>query len=277
MKRYPALLCSADRDSLDMLIARSSMLPTTGILDNDYDLVLYFNEGELSDEIVEQIRSWLPVGSHVERSEVEEQNWNAEFEKSLEPIAISDRLTISQSWNDAPAVEGAMVVVIDPKMSFGTGHHESTRLIARLQIDLEMTGKRVLDIGTGTGVLAIIAALSGASVVVAFDNNEWAVENTRENIALNNVEGRIDVIEGELSDVTKTGFDIVLANLHRNLIIELLPEIAARIAAPAGTLLTSGVLIVDYDGLIEAAAEVGLAPVAEERENDWVATRWERG
>jgi ribosomal protein L11 methyltransferase len=276
MKRYPALLCRADRDSLDLLIARSSILPTTGILDNDTDLVLYFNEGELSDEMIEQIRSWLPEGSDVERSEVEEQNWNAEFEKSLEPIAINDRLTISQSWNDAASSDVGMTVVIDPKMSFGTGHHESTRLIARLQIDLDMKGKRVLDIGTGTGVLAIIAAMSDASVVVAFDNNEWAVRNTRENIALNRVEGRIEVIEGELSDVAETGFDIILANLHRNLIIELLPEIASRLAGPGSTLLTSGVLIVDYDGLIEAAAAVGLSPTSEQRENDWVATRWER-
>ena len=81
MKRYPALRCSSDRDSLDLLIARSQMLPITGILDNDSDLILYFNEGDLGDEMVEEIRAWLPEGSQVERSEVEEQNWNAEFEK----------------------------------------------------------------------------------------------------------------------------------------------------------------------------------------------------
>ncbi len=133
----------------------------------------------------------------------------------------------------------------------------------------------MLDIGTGTGVLAIIAALSGAGTIVAFDNNEWAVQNTRENLALNNVSESIEVIEGELADVPGEDFDIVLANLHRNLIIELLPQIAGRLSA-AGVLLTSGVLIVDYDGLVDAAAEQGLAPVADERENDWIATRWER-
>ena len=169
-----------------------------------------------------------------------------------------------------------MVVVIDPKMSFGTGHHESTRLIARLLMDLEIEGRRVLDIGTGTGVLAIIAAFRDADTIVAFDNNEWAVQNTRENIALNNVSERIEVLQGELAEVEQSGFDIVLANLHRNLIIELLPQITERLVPGAGTLLTSGVLIVDYDGLVEAAAAQGLAPVAEERENDWIATRWER-
>lgn len=275
MKHYDALVCYADRDILDMLTALSTRLQITGILDNDTSIVLYFDEGIVDDALVEEIRSWAPVGSDVEieREAIEEQNWNAEFERSLEPVRVADGLVITQSWNpvDAP---GALVVTIDPKMSFGTGHHESTRLIARLMMGIDLSGRHVLDVGTGTGALAIIASKRGAASVVAFDNNEWAVENARENFVRNGVEGDIELVHGELSDVDRRDVDVILANLHRNLIIELLPEMAARFGSRGRTLLTSGVLIVDYDGLIEAAAAQGLTVIEDLRENEWVSTRF---
>lgn len=275
MKHYDALVCHADRDTLDLLTALSSRLPITGILDNDSNIVLYFEGGAVDNGVIEEIFSWVPEDREIEieREEVEEQNWNAEFERSLEPVHVTDDLVITQSWNpvDAP---GALVVTIDPKMSFGTGHHESTRLISRLMMGLDMTGRNVLDVGTGTGTLAIIAAKRGAARVVAFDNNEWAVDNARENFERNGVDAQIELVLGELSEVDMTDVDIIVANLHRNLIIELLPELARRFGPRERTLLTSGVLIVDYDGLIEAAAAQGLRVIEDVRENEWVATRF---
>jgi ribosomal protein L11 methyltransferase len=275
MKHYDALVCYADRETLDLITAFSSRIPITGILDNDTSIVLYFDDGVADAALVDEIRAWAPEGREIEieREEIEEQNWNAEFERSLEPVRVTDDLVITQSWNpvDAP---GALVVTIDPKMSFGTGHHESTRLIARLMMGVDLDGRNVLDIGTGTGALAIIAARRGAARVVAFDNNEWAVENARENFERNEIGDAIELLLGELSDVDGADFDVVVANLHRNLIIELLPEIARRFGARERTLLTSGVLIVDYDGLVDAAAAQGLHVVEDVRENEWVATRF---
>jgi ribosomal protein L11 methyltransferase len=275
MKHYDAIVCTADRETLDILTAFSARVPITGILDNDTSIVLYFDEGVVDDALIDEIRSWAPPGHAVdiEREEIEEQNWNAEFERSLEPVRVSDDLVYTQSWNpvDAP---GALVVTIDPKMSFGTGHHESTRLISRLMMRLDLDERSVLDIGTGTGALAIIAAKRGAARVVAFDNNEWAVENARENFERNEVTGEIELALGELSEIDGSDYDVILANLHRNLIIELLPEIARRFGTRERTLLTSGVLIADYQGLIDAAAAQGLRVIEEERENEWVSTRF---
>jgi ribosomal protein L11 methyltransferase len=275
MKHYDALVCHADRDTLDLVTALSSRLPITGILDNESNIVLYFDGGVVDEALVEEIRSWAPpeMPIEIEREEVEEQNWNAEFERSLEPVRVTDGLVITQSWNpvDAP---GALVVTIDPKMSFGTGHHESTRLISRLMMGLDFEERTVLDVGTGTGALAIIAAKRGAARVVAFDNNEWAVDNALENFERNGVENEIELVLGELAAIDLHGVDIILANLHRNLIIELLPELARRFGTRERTLLTSGVLIVDYDGLIEAAAAQGLRVIEDVRENEWVATRF---
>ena len=121
-------------------------------------------------------------------------------------------------------------------------------------------------------MLAIIASKYGAGEIVAIDNNEWAVENTRENIALNGTD-EIIVRHCELDAVEEGEFDIILANIHRNIIIELFPAMVAKLRSDGGSrLLTSGVLIADYDGLLEAAAQSGLEPIDEQRENEWVAT-----
>lgn len=276
MKQYDVLIARADRETLDLITALSGTLPITGILDEDDSVALYFDEAEFRPEYAEELEGMLPQGSAVrfERAKVEEQNWNSEFEKSLEPVRVTDELVITQSWNPVEERDGEMVVVIDPKMSFGTGHHESTRLIARLMMRTDLAGKSVLDAGTGTGSLAIIAAKRGAGKIVAFDNNEWAVENTLENLELNGATDRVETILGELEDIEATGFDMVLANLHRNLIIRLLPGFIAKFAGPDSCLLTSGVLIEDYDSLLEAARRHRLVPVDEERENEWVATRF---
>lgn len=274
MKQYDALIARGDRDTLDLIVAIGGTLPITGMLDEEEMVALYFDEGTYTDDYIQQIKGLLPNGmsAEFERAQVEEQNWNSEFEKSLEPIRVTDQLIITQSWNPVVAKDGEMVITIDPKMSFGTGHHETTRLVSRLMTRLDLTNKSVLDVGTGTGALAILAAKKEAGRIVAFDNNEWAVENTRENLTLNNVSDSIEVFQGELEDLTATDFDVVLANLHRNLIIRLLPNFVQKFKDHNTVLITSGVLIEDYDSLLVAAKEHGLVPTDEERENEWVAT-----
>ncbi|MCC7439797.1 MAG: 50S ribosomal protein L11 methyltransferase [Armatimonadetes bacterium] len=274
MKQYDALTCYANRETLELLLAVSSTLKITGTLDEDTRITLYFQEGGATPQAIQALQSWLPEGAalRIETTSVEEQNWNAEFEASLQPVRIGSGLIITQSWQPEEADEGVMQVVIDPKMSFGTGHHESTRLISQLLMNLDPAGKRVLDIGTGTGVLAIVAALRGAAQTIAFDNNEWAVANTLENVALNGVANQIDVRQCELEGIAEGEFDIILANLHRNIIIQLLPGIVQRMGKQSPLLLTSGVLIEDYQSLLDEAANHGLAPIDEARENEWVAT-----
>lgn len=274
MKQYDALIARADRNTLDLVVAIGGTLPITGMLDEDNSVALYFDEGTYSDIYAEEIQSQLPEGMQVqfERIQVEEQNWNSEFEQSLEPIRIAEGLTITQSWNPVQAEEGELVITIDPKMSFGTGHHETTRLVSRLMMGLDLEGRSILDVGTGTGALAILAAKKNAGRIVAFDNNEWAVENTRENLALNDVSDKVEVYQGELEDLNETDFEVVLANLHRNLIIRLLPGFITKFKDENTILITSGVLIEDYDSLLEAAAAHQLFPINEERENEWVAT-----
>lgn len=281
MKRYDALLCRVSNNYLELLAALGQTLPVTGLLETDGAVTFYFEPGVLDADVEGTIRNWMPEdsGLTMERSSVEEQNWNAEFEQSLEPVRVASNLVITQSWHPNPdtLLPGDTLITIDPKMSFGTGHHESTRLMLRLMAGMDFADRSVLDIGTGTGVLAILASMRGAAPVVAIDNNEWAVANAAENFALNTVEG-IDLRRCELDEVELGPFEIILANIHRSVIVGLLPAIMERLStAPNAMLLTSGVLIEDYEYLLEPARACGLVPDAEEREGEWIATRFARG
>ena len=277
MKHYDALTARADRETLELLMALGGTLPITGMLDEDKTVSLYFDQGVLNDEMIHQLRSSLgEAGNAIEFTQgtIEEQNWNLEFEQSLEPVRVTENLIFTQSWNPVEPQEDELVVTIDPKMSFGTGHHESTRLISRLLTEIDLKGKHVLDVGTGTGALAIIAAKRRADRILAFDNNEWAVENTHENIALNNTTENISVMQAELEEIEETGFDLILANLHRNLITRLLPDFLKKFRDNTSLLLTSGVLIEDYQELLNATERYGLQVRKEERENEWIATKF---
>src|SRR5687768_797712 len=149
MKAYDLLIARGDREHLDTLLALGEIVPITGMLDEEDAVSFYFDGGVLDEEIIARLASFVPVDSvRFERGEVAEQNWNLAFEKSLQPVAVTDDLIITQSWNRVDAPEGTLVVTIDPKMSFGTGHHESTRLIARLMATLDLAGKSLLDVGT---------------------------------------------------------------------------------------------------------------------------------
>jgi len=164
-------------------------------------------------------------------------------------------------------------------MSFGTGYHESTRLVLRFLPGLvggdASSGERVLDAGTGTGVLAIAALKLGAASAIGFDIDPWAQTNATENALLNGVADRFEVREGSLDAVPETGFDLVLANINRNALLGLMPTFAAKLA-PEGRLVLAGLLRTDRDVMLAAVRAAGLAVYDEATENEWwslIATR----
>ena len=137
---------------------------------------------------------------------------------------------------------------------------------------VDLDDRSLLDAGTGTGILSIIAALAGAGPIVAFDNNEWAVANTIENLELNGVAEKVEVFQGEMEDVAPDSFDLIVANIQAFVIIPLLPTFAERLNGAKGRLITSGILIDDQNDLYNAARSAGLIPVDEDRENEWLGT-----
>lgn len=215
-------------------------------------------------------RSSASVAPKISARTLQSQNWNEEWEKTIQPIQVSERIVIAPTWHEYRARPGQIVLTIDPKMSFGTGYHESTRLILKLLEKHLGPAMLVLDVGTGTGVLAIAALKLGASSAMAIDNDEWSYSNAQENMRLNNVEGRLRLICGEIASVPPSAFDLILANLQRSVIEEILPEMRERLAEK-GLLLLSGLLASDRGAILRRLQDSGFSVEEEMAENEWIA------
>ena len=198
---------------------------------------------------------------------IETQNWNAVWESNFPPVDVEGRLLIRAPFHE-PAPAGVMEVVVMPKMSFGTGHHATTWLVSRAVLDLSVAGRRGLDMGSGTGVLSIVAAKCGAAHVDAVDIDDWADANCRENIASNGVADRIEPMLGDVRRIAGRHYGFILANINRNILTADMPAYAAALDA-GGWLLMSGILEADVAPLSEAARAAGFSVTGHALRNGW--------
>lgn len=263
----------APNDLHDVLVADLDALGFEGFVEEDGLLRAYVPEAawtEAVQDAAEAVRLRYEIPREIEVARVEDQNWNAAFEATI-PAVAAPPFVILPSWRTlGPEHEGLTALHIDPKMSFGTGLHESTRLVLGLLPRVVEAGDRVLDAGTGTGVLAIAALKLGAAHAVAFDIDAWAEENAGENATRNGVEGRLDVRIGDLDVVPEDGFNVVLANIHREVLLGMLPGLAAKTRA-GGRLVLAGLLRRDADTMRAATRAAGFETLHEAEENDWWA------
>ncbi len=212
---------------------------------------------------------WTDISFSWSAIEIEGQDWNHEWEKNyFKPIIVGDRCVIHSSFHtDIPVCE--YDIVIDPKMAFGTGHHSTTSLILNRLLQMDMTGKKVIDMGTGTGILSILAAMRGASEVTGVEIDEPAWENAVDNCRLNGVEN-IVMIHGDASSLASIPYmaDVFLANINRNVITHDIASYCASMAAGA-TILLSGFYEQDVKIVRDAAESTGLSYIGYTTMNDW--------
>ena len=215
----------------------------------------------------------MPVAANTKVSwkTIREQNWNETWERSYEPVRIGQRCIIRAPFHDA-GTNYEFEIVIEPKMSFGTAHHDTTALMIEHMLEMDITGSSVLDMGCGTAVLAILACMSGAVQVMAVDNDRWAYENALENVSRNDC-GQVDVKEGDASLLQGRKFDIILANINRNVLIEDIPVYAGALNK-GGILLLSGFYHDDLQQIVERAEAHGLFIADSVTRNDWVAAKF---
>ena len=208
-------------------------------------------------------------------TEAEDKDWNEEWEKNFfQPIIIGNRCVIHSTFHqDVPKAE--YDIVINPQMAFGTGHHETTSLIIGELLDSDLQGKALLDMGCGTSILAILARMRGASPCTAIDIDEWCVRNSLENIELNGVDN-IAVSQGDASSLESKGpFDMVIANINRNILLADMKHYIARMN-PGAELLMSGFYIDDIPVIREEAERNGLHFVHHREKNRWAAVKFQK-
>lgn len=226
-----------DPETIEILIALLADIGFESFEEEGPVLNAYIPSGHLDIQALNSVLQDFDLTFSTE--EIEQRNWNADWESTFSPVRVGDFCTVRASFH-SPDTETTHEIVITPKMSFGTGHHATTRLMVEQMRHLDFAGKVVLDFGTGTGVLAILAERLGAQGIVAIDNDQWSIENVQENIQQNQTKG-IAVLQGSLETVADRQFDIILANINRHILVHYMPMMS-KILCHGGQLLVSGIL-----------------------------------
>ena len=234
----------------------------TGFEQTDEKLLAYFEETGFEREAVLKLLESYPH----QLTEVEEKNWNAEWERDFQPVIVDDFVAVRAHFHQ-PATGVLHEIIITPKMSFGTGHHATTYMMMEQMRNLNFKSKVVFDFGTGTGILAILAEKLGAAKVTAIDIDEWSIENAHENIRRNDC-FRIDVMLS--TTIPANMFDIILANINRNVILDYLP-ILAKALKPDASILFSGLLLADEEAIKQTTAENKLVLQSKGERQGWLS------
>ncbi|WP_297972921.1 50S ribosomal protein L11 methyltransferase [uncultured Capnocytophaga sp.] len=205
-------------------------------------------------------------------TEIEQVNWNEEWEKNFSPIVVEDLCTVRANFHPVPNTR--YDIVITPKMSFGTGHHETTYMMLQQLLPLSLEDTKVLDMGCGTGILAIMAALRGARDITAIDIDPWCVENATENVQQNDC-SFITIKEGDISLIAGEQYNLILANINRNILLSDIPAYTQALL-PQGLLLVSGFYEEDLPAIKEKCQQVGLTYLSHIERNRWVSAKFQR-
>ena len=240
----------------------------------EHDGILGYIRKDLWNE--EELRAiWLLNSDDVKITyrfkEMPNINWNEEWEKNFSPIYVADQVLIRAEFH--PAEPHFHEIVIHPKMSFGTGHHPTTHLMIQQMLEMDFSGKSVLDMGCGTSVLAIFAKQRGAEKVTAIDIDSWSVENSRENAVRNDVE--IQISQGKADNLGNEKFDIILANINRNILISDIPTYVS-VLNEGGKLLLSGLCFFDVDDILAVCNEQHLTLKNKQQMEEWMSLLLEK-
>jgi ribosomal protein L11 methyltransferase len=252
----------------DILVARLNEIEFESYAEDETGVKAYVQTHLLDKNAVNEIITKMQQLTDLSFTilKVKQENWNKKWESNFQPVHINDKCVIRAHFHDAfPDVE--QEIIITPKMSFGTGHHETTSLVMNEMFGIDFTTKSILDMGSGTGILAILAAKLGASSLVGIDFDEWACKNAVENAGLNSV-SNIDFIHGDADAIGAAKFDIILANINRNIILQ---DIAVYVGAmnEQSQILFSGFLKEDIPLILEKSEQLGLELVVSKHKNKW--------
>ena len=255
----------------EILMAELAEARFDTFLENESGFEAYAEGDEYDKDAVEHIRQKYNAVAAPEFtfSHIEKKNWNAEWEKSFSPIVVDEKCLIRASFHQSEK-RYPYEIIITPKMSFGTGHHQTTWLMVKNMLSIDHAGKRVMDAGCGTAILSILASKLGASQVEAFDIDDWSVQNGNENIGINQCRN-INIQQGKITEVElNDSFDIILGNINKNVLLDEM-KIYASFLNPEGLLLLSGFFSLDIPDLVDEASRHDLAEVQRDQRDTWAS------
>jgi len=249
----------------EILIAQLADAGYEGFEEKDTSLDAFINSKSFDKVIVNEIS--FKYQTSYTKEKIAETNWNQVWESNFEPVIVNDYVAIRADFHK-PITNTKFEIVITPKMSFGTGHHATTYMMIELMKQLNLNGRSVLDFGSGTGILAILAEKEGAKNIDAIDNDDWSIANACENFEKNNcTKINLRKASNAVSDIR---FDVVLANINKNVIIENLALLSEQLNND-GQVLLSGLLKEDKDEILSIATELSLKLKKELIRNNWIA------
>jgi ribosomal protein L11 methyltransferase len=256
----------------EILIAELGFAGFESFVETELGVVAYIQKPDWNANILEDI--YILKNDEFSISftseEIEQVNWNKEWEKNFQPIEVDGKCAVRAPFHEKSNVE--FDIVIEPKMSFGTGHHETTHMMIQHILKLDLTGKKVLDMGCGTGILAILAEMRGATQLDAIDIDNWCYLNTVENIERNSCK-KINAYEGDASLLTSKKYDVIIANINRNILLKDITTYTTCLNEN-GTLLLSGFYVEDIPLISDECAKNGLNFEENIELNNWVAVKY---
>ena len=265
MRNFKEIIIQTNSEQqAELVIAAFADLDFEGIEETDDHISIFFEEEKYNEELIEATVKEMKSSFHVKP--VVNRNWNAEWESGFKPVIIDNKVGIRANFHE-PLKDVEHELIITPKMSFGTGHHATTTLMVRLMSKIDFVDKSVLDFGTGTGILAILAKKFGAGIVNGIDNDEWSINNAKENL-LNNNCGDTEIIQADTINPELGAYDVVLANINLNVLKQNVEAISAA-CKPGAYLLISGFYEADYNALAETFKDPPFNLIDKQALNTW--------
>ncbi|HEY5367673.1 MAG TPA: 50S ribosomal protein L11 methyltransferase [Hanamia sp.] len=271
MKKYFKIqIETASNEEAEILIASLSEIYFYAFEQEEASLNAYITEEDFNET---ELKNTLPLNTNFKKEIIEEENWNQQWEQSIEPVLVNSFAAIRPAFHE-PVKGVKHEIIITPKMSFGTGHHATTFLMIEMMEAIDLHEKTVLDFGTGTGVLAILAEKCGASKVLAIDHDEWSINNALENIEANQCKNISVELRSDLPSIAP--FDLFLGNINLNVLTSLSSGIS-ELLKPGSFLLTSGFLLKDIKEMQNIFEEKGVWLREMRQRGDWAAILFQNG
>ena len=254
----------------ELVIAALDDIGFEGFEEKQGEVIAFINEASFNEKLFREAINPLQETYDFSFSTltVADQNWNELWEKSFQPIVIGQDIIVRASFH-TPSPHVKYDIIIDPKMSFGTGHHATTSMMLQLMLEEDFNHKSVLDFGSGTGILSILAAKRNAAAVLSIDHEEWAYKNSIENFQLNSI-ATARALKGDATSFEGKFFDVILANINRSIIIATMQQFAVSLNNP-GKLFISGFFEADEKAVTDSANQYGFTIIQKLKQDDWIA------